>query len=275
MEPTDNVPATSESQPEDKTDLVIFVSSATAYILGKRSEKKPANLLTDFRTRVHRRLGKRCEQGSGGEGTTSESSTKSISTELSPSPPGPSAKKHIPAGGIDRRDSWHAARAREPLWLNQVRLRELPAKIFWLPSSVIPLHAYYDLPEGRAPEIELPSPSQSTYPINRSPHFTLAEKSAGIPFLHHTALECDQEYTIQNHDITLRIPEGAVPLGKKIQLEAAVAMYGPFKFEKEPELISPTLWLCFKEGVTLNKPIHVILPHFLTGLTYEKAQYHL
>ena len=248
MEPTDNVPATSESQPEDKTDLVSFVSSATANIheaLGKRSENKPADLLTDFRTRVHRLQGKRCEQGSGGEGTTSESSTKSISTELSPSPPGPSAKKRIPAGGIDRRDSWQKAR--------------------------------HDTPEERAPEIELPSPSQSTYPINRSPHFTIAEKSAGIPFLHHTVLECDyhsQEYTIQDHDITLRIPEGAVPTGKKIQFEIAVAMYGPFKFEKDTQPISPIIWLCFDEGVTLNKPFHVILPHFLTGLTYERAQYH-
>ena len=113
-------------------------------------------------------------------------------------------------------------------------------------------------------------------PTNRSPHFTKAER-AGVPFLHHTILECDhhsQEYTIHDHDITLRIPEGAVPTGEKIQFEIAVAMYGPFKFEKDMQPISPIIWLCFDEGVTLNKPFHVILPHFLTGLTYEKAQYH-
>ena len=119
----------------------------------------------------------------------------------------------------------------------------------------------------------------SPEPIGRSPHFTKAEKMAGVPFLHHTILECDhhsQEYTIQNHDITFRIPEGAVPTGKKIQFEIAVAMYGPFNFEKDTQPISPILWLCFEEGitVTLNKPFHVILPHYLTGLTYEKAQYH-
>ena len=120
----------------------------------------------------------------------------------------------------------------------------------------------------------LPSASQPNHP---SPHFTEAEKRAGVPFLHHKVLECDhhsREYTIQDHDITLRIPEGAVPTGKKIQFEVAVAMYGHFKFEKDTQPISPILWLCFDEGVTLNKPFHVILPHFLTGLTYEKAQYH-
>ena len=114
-------------------------------------------------------------------------------------------------------------------------------------------------------------------PINRSPHFTEAEKRAGVPFLHHKVMECDhhsQEYTIKDHDITLKIPEGAVPTGKKIQFEVAVAMYGPFKFEKDTQPISPIIWLCFDEGVTLNKPFHVILPHFLTGLTYERAQYH-
>ena len=134
--------------------------------------------------------------------------------------------------------------------------------------------------EEKVPEIEeihLLSPSQSTYPINQSPHFTEAKMRAGVPFLHHTILECDhhsQECTIQDHDITIRIPEGAVPTGKKIQFEIAVAMYGPFKFVKDTQPISPIIWLCFEEGVTLNKPFHVILPHFLTGLTYEKAQYH-
>jgi hypothetical protein len=126
-------------------------------------------------------------------------------------------------------------------------------------------------------EVFLSSSSEPNCPINRSPHFTEAEKRAGVPFLHHTILECDdhsREYTIQNHDITLRIPKGALPPGKKIQFEIGVAMYGPFKFEKDTQPISPILWLCFEEGVTLNKPFHVILPHFLTGLTYEKAQYH-
>ena len=125
-------------------------------------------------------------------------------------------------------------------------------------------------------ELSASSTSQPN-PVSRSPHFTAAEKMAGVPFLYHKILECDhhsREYTIQDHDITLRIPEGAVPTVKKIRFEIAMAMYGPFKFEEDTQPISPIIWLCFDEGVTLNKPFQVILPHFLTGLTYEKAQYH-
>ena len=59
------------------------------------------------------------------------------------------------------------------------------------------------------------------------------------------------------------------PLGRRFNFEIAVAMYGPFKFEKDTQPISPILWLCFDEDVTLNKPFHVILPHFLTELTYK------
>lgn len=120
-------------------------------------------------------------------------------------------------------------------------------------------------------------PEQNSFPTNQTVFFTEAEKRAGVPFLHHKMLQCDhhrQEHTILDHDITLRIPDGAVPVGKEIQFEIAVAMYGPFEFKENTQPISPILWLCFEEGVTLNKPFQVILPHFLTGLTKEKAQHH-
>ena len=69
---------------------------------------------------------------------------------------------------------------------------------------------------------------------------------------------------------------GAVPKGKKIQLEVAVAMYGPFKFIGNARPISPILWLCLEESNVLSKPLQVVLPHFLMGLTdnKERAQYH-
>lgn len=120
-------------------------------------------------------------------------------------------------------------------------------------------------------------PHQRNHSVRQSQHFTEAEKRARVPFLHHKLLECDclgVEYTIEDHDITLRIPKGAVPVGKSILFEIAVAMYGPFEFPKNTQPISPILWLCLKDTLALNKPFQVILPHFLTGLTKEKAQYH-
>ena len=77
------------------------------------------------------------------------------------------------------------------------------------------------------------------------------------------------------HDITLRIPKGAVPVNKKIHFEVGVAMYGPFNFPKNTQPISPILWLCIlEEDVELTKPFQIILPHFLNELTEERLLYH-
>lgn len=110
-------------------------------------------------------------------------------------------------------------------------------------------------------------------------YFTEAEKSAQVPFLCYHLVECDyhgKEYTVEDHDITIRIPKEAIPKGKKTHIEIAVTMYGPFKFIGNVQPISPILWLCLEENSVLSKPLQVVLPHFLIGLDddEEKAQYH-
>ena len=115
--------------------------------------------------------------------------------------------------------------------------------------------------------------------IHQSVFYDAAKKTARVPFLDHKILECDckgLEYTNEHHDITLRVPEGAVDFGKKIHFEFAVAMYGPFIFPENTQPISPVLWLCIlEEDVELKKPFRVILPHYLTGLTNsEMVQQH-
>ena len=78
-----------------------------------------------------------------------------------------------------------------------------------------------------------------------------------------------------DHDITVRIPEGAVAEGEKIHLEVGVAMYGPFIFPDNTQPISPILWLCLlNENVEIKKHFQVVLPHYLTGLSKERVQYH-
>lgn len=110
-------------------------------------------------------------------------------------------------------------------------------------------------------------------------HYQEAKIRAQIPFLHHEILECNSNgitSTINEHDITLRIPAGAVTEGDRLHLEVAVAMYGPLNFNFDNvQPISPILWLCLLEqNVKFLKPFYVILPHFLVGLTEEKAEYH-
>ena len=99
-----------------------------------------------------------------------------------------------------------------------------------------------------------------------------------MPFLRHQVLECDcrgLQYTIENHDITLRIPEGAIPEGKQAHIEIDVAAYGPFIFPKNTQPISPIVWLCILEkDIQLQKPFQLILPYFLMQLTKENIQDH-
>lgn len=62
---------------------------------------------------------------------------------------------------------------------------------------------------GRAQRASLPEVHQTTF-------FSTAQNTAKVPFLDHQMLECDfngQEYTNVDHDITLRIPNGAVAKG--------------------------------------------------------------
>ena len=112
----------------------------------------------------------------------------------------------------------------------------------------------------------------------KSSYFTEAERIAKVPFLEYKQLECDsngQEYTNVEHDITIRIPKGAVPEGKKIHFEVAVTTYGPFIFPKNTQPISPLLWLCIlEEDVELQKPFQVVLPHYLAGLGKERVLHH-
>lgn len=113
---------------------------------------------------------------------------------------------------------------------------------------------------------------------SKSVHLREAELAAGVSVVCHDILECDLsgfEYTNTDHDITIKIPEGAIAEGKEIHFETAVVMYGPFIFPENCQPVSPILWLCIvEENYELKKPIEITLPHFLTGVTEEKARLH-
>ena len=106
-----------------------------------------------------------------------------------------------------------------------------------------------------------------------------AEKKlrARVPFLYHQQLECGSsglKHTIDDHDITLRIPERAVAEGQNVHFEIGVAMYGPFTFPENTTPISPIIWVCIQEEIELKKKFQLILPHYLINLTKERLSYH-
>ena len=96
---------------------------------------------------------------------------------------------------------------------------------------------------------------------------TIEEIPTMAPFVEQIdVLKCDssgREFSNSDHDITLRIPEGAIPDGITVHIEAGVALHGPFQFPPGTRPISPIVWLCIQENIPFQKPIEVILPHFL------------
>ena len=93
------------------------------------------------------------------------------------------------------------------------------------------------------PHMEVAIISASLSKIHPTTYYSTAKKTANVPFLDHQILECDRagrEYTNVDHDITLRIPEGAVAEGEKIHFEVGVAMYGPFMFPENTQVGNPS-----------------------------------
>ena len=114
--------------------------------------------------------------------------------------------------------------------------------------------------------------------ISQTMQYYKAKEIAQIPFMYHQILKCDrneQLLTITEHDITLKIPEGAVADNDTFHLEVAVAMYAPIMFGLSENIqpVSPVLWLCpLQTDTKLMKPFQIVLPHFLAGLSEDKAK---
>lgn len=91
-------------------------------------------------------------------------------------------------------------------------------------------------------------------------------------------MECDCDgcvYYIEDHEITLRVPKGALLKGTKVHFEIGVSLDGPFHFPKESTPISPIVWLCIiEENAELRQPFQLTLPHYLTKISGERMRYH-
>ena len=74
-------------------------------------------------------------------------------------------------------------------------------------------------------------------------------------------------YTNKVHDVSLKIPSGAIPQGIAMKIEIGVTLSGPFLFPTNTRPISPIVWLCINQSQPTPfgflKPIEVNLPHYL------------
>ena len=84
--------------------------------------------------------------------------------------------------------------------------------------------------------------------------------------------ECGPQGSIidlKEHGIRINIPCGAID--RKVEMEFAVCLTGPFKFPANKRPVSPILWICTREDIMkFNKPIEVILPHIFPELSKQE-----
>ena len=118
-----------------------------------------------------------------------------------------------------------------------------------------------------------------------SPDETSAVKKAiqlGVQFIDPVEIiSCDAHgcnYYNCRHDVEIKIPEGAIqPSEGKINVEFAVAMYGPFKISdgESVERVSPFVWLCVQQdGFSgFQKDVEITIPHFLDFSTEDAHRY--
>lgn len=64
-----------------------------------------------------------------------------------------------------------------------------------------------------------------------------------------------------NHEVTVTVPAGAIPKGRKGELKFAATLYAPVKFAPNVIPMSAIIWLCM--DVELQKPIKLCLPHYV------------
>ncbi len=79
-------------------------------------------------------------------------------------------------------------------------------------------------------------------------------------------------FTRLDHDITIKIPPGAIHNRDQIEIEVGVLLHGPFAFPDGIKPISPILWICAKSDIKFQKPVQVTLPHVLSSLTEKESK---
>ena len=79
-------------------------------------------------------------------------------------------------------------------------------------------------------------------------------------------------FTSLDHDITIKVPPGAVQNRDEVEIEVGVLLHGPFKFPDGIKPISPILWICTKSDSKFRKPVEITLPHVLSSLTEKESK---
>ena len=174
----------------------------------------------------------------------------------------------------------------EPALTHRVAAADSPfCYLCTIPGCQFPMSTSTDHED---PDLPTLFPVDSTLDINAA-----ATTDSSVPFMDPLdVIHCTSDggvYYNPVHDITVRIPEGAISKGASVAIEIGVALYGPFQFPDDTKPVSPIVWLCVKQGqgelehYQFLKPVEVVLPHYLhvtteddsTLLHFLKAGHHM
>ena len=94
------------------------------------------------------------------------------------------------------------------------------------------------------------------------------------PLQKFTATSTGREFVCLDHDITIKIPPGAIYSGVHVNIEVGVLLHGPFVFPEGFKPISPILWVCASPKIKFQKPVEIIMPHVLSNLNEKECRFH-
>ena len=66
--------------------------------------------------------------------------------------------------------------------------------------------------------------------------------------------------TIEEHDVTITVPELAVSIGEEVEIQAVASLIGPYNLPDDYEPISVFVWV--GADYRFKKPVKVTIPHF-------------
>ena len=98
-------------------------------------------------------------------------------------------------------------------------------------------------------------------PVKKYSHFAGALELAFIQQIKVVTLTHERQKVPIDEGISIHVPDDAMPVGERLNIEYGSAMYGRLSFPEDMRPVSPILWICPQEEMDLLKPFKITLPH--------------
>ena len=71
---------------------------------------------------------------------------------------------------------------------------------------------------------------------------------------------------IEDHDVTITVPELAVAKGEKVEIQAVASLVGPYKLPDDCDPVSVFVWI--GADYVFKQPVKITIPHFASFFDY-------